>query len=222
MCLAASKLDVGPSGRGFFDLSHRYAGLMLYCLTRMRVHDVERLPLTGRLIIASNHLSNLDPLAVATIAHRETCQMAKHTLFWEPLGSLIRYYNAFPVRRGEADIGAVRTALRVLRDEKALIMFPEGRRSDGRESLDARKGVGLLATRTGAPVSPVYISGMDRVLGRGQLWVRRGPVDVFVGEPLTFSRETPAEEAASEVLKAIRDLREKGAQNRLDCPWALG
>ncbi len=211
MSSMASRLDTPPTGRLLFDLCHRYATWLLHQVGRMRVHNIERLPLTGRLIIASNHVSNLDPIVVGALAHRETCQMAKHTLFWWPLGSFIRCFNAFPVRRGEADIGAIRAALRALRDEKALIMFPEGRRTDGRDLLDARKGVGLIATRTGAPVLPVYVSGTDRVLGRGQLWIRRWPIEVFVGEPLCFPRETPAEEAAAEVLKAIRELPRSSA-----------
>ena len=205
-----------------YEFSRRCVTVLVNLLSRPRVYGIEHIPRAGPLLIAANHSSYLDPIYVGATAPRDVFYMAKRSLFVGPLPPLWRAVHAFPVERGAPDIGALRAAMRLLKRGKAVLMFPEGSRSAGRDTTDARKGVGFLSTRTAAPVLPIYMEGVDRVLGRGQRWFRRSQVDIYIGSPLFFSRDVDIEEASRQVLLAIRALRENRGLFRLDCPWALG
>lgn len=136
-------------------------------------------PRTGGLIVASNHISFFDPPLVGTAAVRELHFLAKEELFRPPVfGSLIRAFNAIPIRRGVADLSGMTKAMEVLRDGEALIMFPEGSRMRDGELHPARPGVGMLAVGTDALIVPCYISGSDRPGG----WItRRTKLRVWFG-----------------------------------------
>jgi 1-acyl-sn-glycerol-3-phosphate acyltransferase len=143
------------------------------------VRGREHVPRTGGLIVASNHISFFDPPLVGTAAVRELHFLAKEELFRPPVfGSLIRAYNAIPIRRGVADLSGMTKAMEVLRDGEALIMFPEGSRMRDGELHPARPGVGMLAVGTDALIVPCYISGSDRPGG----WItRRSRLRVWFG-----------------------------------------
>jgi 1-acyl-sn-glycerol-3-phosphate acyltransferase len=84
--------------------------------------------------------------------------MAKAELMGVPvLGRVIQAVGAFPVKRGEADLSAIKTAMSVLKAGGRLVMFPEGTRVLGDEAAAAKTGVSMLAFRTGAPVVPVFL-----------------------------------------------------------------
>lgn len=143
------------------------------------VRGRENIPRSGGLIVASNHISFFDPPLVGIAAVRELHFLAKEELFRPPVfGSLIRTYNAIPIRRGVADLSGLSKAIEVLRDGKALIMFPEGSRMRDGELHPARPGVGMLAVGTDALIVPCYISGSDRPGG----WLtRRSRLRVWFG-----------------------------------------
>lgn len=143
------------------------------------VRGRENVPRTGGLIVASNHISFFDPPLVGTAAVRELHFLAKEELFRPPvLGWLIRTYNAIPIRRGVADLSGMAKAMDVLREGKALIMFPEGSRMRDGELHPARPGVGMLAVGTDALIVPCCISGSDRPGG----WItRRSRLRVWFG-----------------------------------------
>ncbi|MCC6348146.1 MAG: 1-acyl-sn-glycerol-3-phosphate acyltransferase [Candidatus Eisenbacteria bacterium] len=146
----------------------------------MEVRGRENIPRSGGLIVASNHVSFLDPPLVGIAAVRELHFLAKEELFRPPVfGWLIRTYNAIPIRRGVADLSGLSKAQDVLRGGKALIMFPEGSRMRDGELHPARPGVGMLAVGTDARIVPCYISGSDRPGGwltrRSKLCVGFGP-----------------------------------------------
>ena len=114
--------------------------------------------------------------------------MAKHEMFqWPILGLVARLGGAFPVRRSEADLGALRKATQVLRNGEALVMFPEGTRSRDARLHEAHPGTALLALRSEAPVLPVAITGTEKVviirLPLDLIRLRRPRVHVVVGQP---------------------------------------
>ncbi len=147
-----------------------------------------RVPESGPVILAPNHVSFLDPPAVACSSRRHLRFMAQHDLFKSPIfGWLIRRLGSFPVRRGKADTTAIRTALRVLQNGEALLVFPEGGRGDGRTLQSANKGVTLLALMSGAAVVPVGICNTDRMMPKGAKFPRRSRVTVVFGEPFTYA-----------------------------------
>jgi len=162
----------------------------IYC-RRYEVVGREHVPTTGGLIVASNHLNNADPPMIARAVGRPVVFMAKKEMLAIPVvGALFRWWGTFPVRRGEADIAALRLAQEVVRGGDALMMFPEGTRSRTGGLGTGHPGTALIALRTGAPVLPVAITGTE-----GIRWpsfflkprsVRR--VRVVIGEPVRVER----------------------------------
>lgn len=152
----------------------------------LRILGLENVPLSGPLIVSPNHVSHLDPPVTACTMPRPITFMAKAELFDHKLfGWLIRSLGSFPVRRGEGDTEAIRTALKLLEQGKAVLMFPEGTRGDGVRLLPFNKGVAMIAKRSGAKVLPVGISGTHRKFPKGGK-PRWGKVTVAYGKPFTF------------------------------------
>ena len=145
----------------------------------------EHEPRTGPVIVVCNHLSGLDPLVIGSTLRRPVSFMAKEELFRPPL---LRWWitacGAFPVRRGEADRRAVRTALEILHRGGVLVMFPEGTRGRDRTLRPPEPGAAMLALRTGAPLLPAAIVGTDQVLPRDARRLRRSRIAVRFGSPV--------------------------------------
>jgi len=171
-----------------------------------RVIGRQNIPLTGGFILASNHLSFLDPVVMGIASPRKLSYMARDSLFrnfW--FGLLIRLYNAFPVRRGSPDRGALKDAQDRLARGQGLLMFPEGSRSaDFRGNPKA--GVGFLACRMQVPVIPAFIQGTDKALPKGGRWLRRFPITVFLGSPLYFRPGVSYEDFSRQVISRIYEL----------------
>jgi 1-acyl-sn-glycerol-3-phosphate acyltransferase len=126
----------------------------------LRVRHRERVPRTGGVLIASNHQSFLDPVLVMVWLQREASFMARDSLFKNALfRRLITYLNAFPVKRGSADISAIKECLRRLKGGHALVAFPEGTRTPDGRVQPLIGGVVLVARKAKAPIVPTAIVG---------------------------------------------------------------
>ncbi|HRX86733.1 MAG TPA: lysophospholipid acyltransferase family protein, partial [Phycisphaerae bacterium] len=124
----------------------------------MRGVGVENVPVRGPAILACNHQSYLDPVLVGAFAKRTLHYMARDTLFRNSYFSrLIRSYNAFPVKRGETDVTAIKQSLRLLKEGKALLLFPEGTRTPNGTVQTMQAGAVALARRSKAPIIPVAV-----------------------------------------------------------------
>jgi 1-acyl-sn-glycerol-3-phosphate acyltransferase len=185
---------------------------------RLSVFGADRVPREGRLLLASNHLSLLDPPLVGCVCPRELDYMAKAELFRIPgLGGLIRRLNAHPVDRSGSDSAALRLALRLLGEGRALLVFPEGTRGTEGPLQAARAGTGMLAALSEAPVVPVYVQGTGRALPRGAVLPRPTPVTVTFGSPIRFTRErgrTRYQEISDEIMAAIGRLKVETERGR--------
>ncbi len=118
---------------------------------------------------------------------RQLTFMAKEELFRGFFGKLIRSLNAFPVRRGETDTQSIRKSIEFLNDGRALLIFPEGTRGEGKHLLPINRGVAMLAKRTGVPVVPVGIVGSHIILPKGQKKIKRHCLTLVYGEPFTYA-----------------------------------
>ncbi len=115
--------------------------------SRLTVRGLEHLPPTGPVLLAGNHDSYWDPIAVAVAAGkvRQVHALAKSTLWKNKIvGALMTEMGHIPVERGSSNAAAMRAALTALRRGQCIGVFPEGTRSLGRE-LRARSGIGRLA-----------------------------------------------------------------------------
>lgn len=174
--------------------------------TRLRVYGRERLPRDGGLVVASNHFSWIDPVVLGAASRRTLYYMAKIEAHRAPgLGSLIRLFGCFPVRRGESDRDAVRTMRQVVRDGLALGLFAEGTRQLSGVPGPVQPGAAMVALQEDVPVVPVAIHG-------SQTW-RVGnfhPISIAWGEPIRFDGLPKGgkgyKEASAVVQERIRGL----------------
>ncbi|MCM8813018.1 MAG: 1-acyl-sn-glycerol-3-phosphate acyltransferase [Candidatus Omnitrophica bacterium] len=192
--------------------------VFLSAFYRFRVVGRENVPRRGGCLIASNHLSHMDPVVLSVASPRALCFMAKRELFanrW--FGRLIGALNAFPVDRSRGDIKALREGLTQLRQGGTMIIFPEGTRNRSRSGDlgAAEQGVGMLAIKAGVPVVPTLIIGTDKVIPVG---VRRifffKPITVYFGKPVQFNGTVagPAErgkyqEFADFIVEEIKKMK---------------
>jgi 1-acyl-sn-glycerol-3-phosphate acyltransferase len=179
---------------------------------RLRAWGVERVPRTGGMLLVSNHASFLDPPLLGSPLPRQVAFMARRSLFSVPLlGPLIARCHAFPVERGEADLGAMRRAIRVLRRGCGLVLFPEGTRTADGAMQRFRPGFALLASRAGVPIVPAAICGTFEAWPRHQALPRFGqPVTVAYGEPMPPPAKDKAacEAAARQTQERVAALAE--------------
>jgi 1-acyl-sn-glycerol-3-phosphate acyltransferase len=176
-------------------------------IRKFEVFGKEHVPMEGPLILASNHLNNADPPMIALAVPRQPMFMAKQEMInWPILGPAFRIFGAFPVRRGEADLSALRAAAEVVNSGAMLVMFPEGTRSRTGGLTKGHPGTGLIALRTGAPVLPVAITGSE---GLTWPWIFLRPlsvkhIKVTIGEPFWLPPvERINSEAAAQATETI-------------------
>jgi 1-acyl-sn-glycerol-3-phosphate acyltransferase len=154
----------------------------------LEVRGQEHVPKRGPCILASNHVSFLDPPLVGVASPRRATFMARTDLyehFW--LGLFLKGVGAVSLRRGEADLGAVREALKRLRRGETVAIFPEGGRQLSGALGQAKRGVGLLATMGRAPIVPVLVRGTFQALPRGTSSLRRAKIRVAFGPPIPYT-----------------------------------
>ena len=168
---------------------------------------VENIP-DGAVLMCGNHTSLGDPLYVVCCMgwKRQTHVMAKEEIMrWPVIGWLLKKAGIFGVKRGKAEVAALKEALRVLRDGEKLLLFPEGTRVKEGEVSEAHTGAAMFATRTGAPLLPVYISPKKRIFRK---------TTVIFGQPYNPAYEgrkaTPEDyqRIADDLLVRIRSLGE--------------
>ena len=153
----------------------------------LRVRGSHLIPRQGGCIIASNHVSYLDPPLLAVASPRMLCFMGKQELFKGGFGFLIRNLNAFPIRRSSSDVRAMRQAITKLKEGQVMIIFPEGTRSTDGQLGSVQPGVGMLAERAGVPVIPAYIDGAQRAWPNKARWPRLFvPIRVHFGPAVAW------------------------------------
>lgn len=180
---------------------------MYYCLLAIvrfyykvffgaKYYGTENIPMTGGVLICSNHPSNNDPVIVATGIRRRLGFMAKKELFNIPvLNWFIKACGAFPIDRSISDLGAVRTALSILKSGTPMMMFPEGRRNSKIAPELVKPGAAAIAQKAGVSLLPVYIDGKYKLFGK---------VSVYYGKPVPY-------ETIDEVLKEAAGSENKNA-----------
>ena len=155
----------------------------------------------GKAIVIANHTSNLDVLIMGYVIRRELHWMAKKELFRHKLlGWLFLKCHAFPVKRGEGDLPAIRHAFKILREGHLLCIFPEGTRVKNRTELKRfEPGAALIALKTNTPIVPVYIKGDYRIFRR---------MKVIVGDHIDLNEyisEKPNQKIVAETSELLRN-----------------
>jgi len=175
-----------------YRLLHAIIPPLLRLIWRPRVSGTDRVPRSGGVILASNHLSFADSVVIPSTSPRPVRFLAKSDYFTTPgfKGRLMRLFfeglGMLPVDRDDpqAALGSLDTALEVLRRGEAFGIYPEGTRSRDGRLYRGRTGVAHLALTAGVPVVPVGLSGTEQLQPVGSSLPRVVPVEVVFGEPI--------------------------------------
>ena len=183
---------------------------ILFRIMGWNVQGLENFPAEGPVILAINHQSAWDPVVVAAAVPRHINFMGKEELFSVPVfGWIIRKFGAFPVKRGQGDMSAIRQSLAILKEGRVLGVFPEGERSKTGAIQKGLPGMVLLMERGKAAVVPVKIFGTRKLMTKG--W---GKIAVVIGKPLNAQSlkapegvENRREWIANRIMEEMSDLR---------------
>lgn len=188
----------------FFWFARNTVHIMSRLLWNVRVYGREYVPRTGPLIIACNHVSNIDPPVMGSFVPRQISYMAKKELFEIPLlGPTIRALGAYPVDRQGSATAAIKRSVEILRAGGCIGIFPEGGRNVHGDKAP-QTGVALLASLAKAPVVPAAIVGSERIMPGHQ-------IKVAFGLPMLLPLERKAtredmEKFTADVMSAIHAL----------------
>lgn len=190
---------------------------MLRPLLSLRLIGVENVPGHGPLLVASNHMSNADPIILEAAFPRPLFFLGKAELFRNPFFRwVLRRFGGIPLERGTADRAALRRARAVLEQGIALGIYPEGERSKTAALVKGLPGAGLIALQSAAPVLPVAIYGTEFFPVNGDVPPRRPKnlprgVTVRFGSPMLIpervdGKRVSAEEATHLIMLRIVEL----------------
>ncbi len=172
--------------QAWYDFATGGVRVLLRVLARWEVVHAAPVPRHGPLLVVANHVNFLDPPIIAASLPRTVSFMAKEELMHAPvLGWIVSNYEAFPVRRGEADRQALRTAASLLDRGRAVGIFLEGTRSPDAQMQRARPGAAVIASMTHCPILPVAISGTQRLRSAGG-FLGRPVIRVTTGVPFSL------------------------------------
>ena len=179
---------------GWWRFGIAVVGFFWHMLFRLRVEGADRVPSSGPAIVAGNHVSALDGVALALTTSSRSGRMPRFLVaaeFFRKLwyGWALRLYRQIPLRRGQRDQGALDVAIETIRGGALAGIFPEGtvNPEPGGGLMRGRKGVARIALATDAPVVPVGIWGTQTRWPRSGLHFRRPwrpVVAISYGEPI--------------------------------------
>jgi 1-acyl-sn-glycerol-3-phosphate acyltransferase len=167
-------------------------------VTRVRIEgDTDAIPREGPVILAANHVSNVDPVLIGAFLTprlgRRINWLGKKEMFdWPFVGYLARNGGVVPVDRDGADVEAFRVARRILDAGHVLMVFPEGTRSPTGELQQPKDGLAMLALRADPTIVPIGFSNTDRVWPKGRPIPRiGGHATMRIGEPFRLGELLP-------------------------------
>jgi len=184
---------------------------------RIRGFGQNKIPDEGGVLMVANHQSYLDPVLIGVCTRRALHPMARDTLFKNHFFAwLIRSIGAFAVRRGQFDMGAVREAIKRLRDGHVVLVFPEGTRTRDGSIAEFRPGITLISRRANAPILPVVIDGAYEAWPRHQAYPKPNQIFVMFGDLISVDQQKEIGERAFAVYLRDRlvDLQDEAKRIR--------
>jgi len=187
---------------------YRVSAFLVYCylklLYTLEIEGKKSIPKKGPFVLAANHLSNLDPPLLAVASPRKVSFLAKKELFNSKMSALyFKNIGLTPLKRGQNDIRAVRSALKVL-ESKPLAIFPQGTRGVSLEA--ANNGVGFLCKKAKVPVVAARIYGTDKESSKGVSFFNKGKIRVIFSIVNNIEKDDNHEDITRKVMDKIKSL----------------
>lgn len=168
----------------------------------------ENLP-NGACIVSSNHTSNLDAILLALHSWEKKYYLAKKELFSNKLsGAFYKSIGCIKIDREKSDVNAIKQSLKVLKNNKKLVIFPEGTRinKENMELGEVKHGVAMFATKAKVPVVPMFVSKKPKLFRRTKIFIGKPfELNEFYGKKLSSEELERASEIVTEKMNELRE-----------------
>ena len=164
----------------FYNFMVKLFSIFSKTFFKFEVIGTENIPSEGNLIIAANHKSNLDPIFVASAVDkkRKMTAIAKEELFKNKiLAKILNKVEIIPINRQNPGLGTIKRILKYIKNDYALVMFPEGTRSKTDDFNNAKAGLSLFATKAKAEIVPCTIYSSYKLFK---------PAKIYFGKPISL------------------------------------
>ena len=200
-------------GLAWYWFARNLCKLFVMTFFKVRFYNSEYVPTEGPLLLVSNHQSFLDPIFCGGIITRHIHFFARDTLFKNPLvGPIITSVGTIPVKRGQADLSAVRAVIAKLKNGCGVCLFPEATRTKDGKIAPFKPGLGLLCRRGKAKIVPVVIDGAFECWPRHKkLFSPGSKIAVSYGQPISAEqiKEMTDKQLAEKLTNTLREMQKK-------------
>ncbi len=199
-----------------YFLGHRFFREISQGFFDLTVIGKENAQLAGPALIASNHVSYLDPPFIGSAFDEDICFFARKTLFRFAISNwVLTRWQAIPVDQERPDPGSMKSVFRRLKEGKKVIIFPEGTRSISGDLQPGEPGVGLLIAKAGVPVLPIRILGAHQAMPKDKKYPQPARITIAIGKPWIYTPSDYTERGkdlyqriSDEVMRRIGELHD--------------
>jgi len=180
------------------------------CFYDIRFLGRNNCPKNGPVLLVCNHQSYLDPPLCGLAINRECDFMAKIELFKNPFfGRFLRSVNTYPVEQGKTDVSSIRNTINRLKQNRVVVVFPEGQRTENGRLQSLKSGFELIARKSRATILPVVIDGAFKVWPyyKNKPNIQM-PIRIMCGHPIPYDQlsKLNRKEFVDEISKRLRNM----------------
>lgn len=184
--------------RIFIRFIFKIIAIILY---RPKIVGKENLPKNTGALLCPNHVHNLDSAVIVAMFKRKVNVLAKEELFKNKfICWLADIFGVYPVKRGKADLQAIKISLKLLKNDELLLMFPEGTRHGLEKGKKPKNGAVLIAATAKKPIIPIGIQGSFKPFTK---------VIVNIGKPIDYSQYSEDVKDKEQASKLTQELMDK-------------
>ncbi len=196
--------------REIFKFIFKIITIIIY---RPKIIGAENVPKEGNAIICANHVHFWDSVVIIVMLKRKVNVLAKEELFKPKFNKWFAgVIGAYPVKRGTADLGAVKTSLKLMENKELLLVFPEGTRNGVAKGKKAKKGSVMIAATSESPIIPIGVQGTFKPFTKVTLNIGK-PIDYSVYKNETKDK-AKMDELAQELMTEIIKLRDEKKERK--------
>lgn len=196
--------------RAIFKFIFKIITIIIY---RPKIIGKENIPKEGNVILCANHVHFWDSVVIIVMLKRKVNVLAKEELFRNKFNRwFASVVGVYPVKRGTADMGAVKTALTLMKEKEMLLIFPEGTRNGLAKGKKPKKGAVMIAATTESPIVPIGVQGSFKLFRK---------VTLNIGQPIDYSEyknethdKAKMDVLAQELMKEIVKLRDEKKERK--------